>query len=225
MSDEKGEGDSEARVSISIPLPEEQVFRYKAADDILELLYRDPHTEFTVTRLRNATGHGGKSVDNAISILSALELIEKRKEGRKSLVEINQGRITKPEDPILEIPQEEFREPVRASLKALETVDVEIVGVLLFGSVARGEADRASDIDLQVIIDGKLTKARRDIGEIRQEVEKQKFNGDRYELQVLVESVKSAESYGEKLREIFNEGIRLRETEKLEEVQEAVFDG
>jgi predicted nucleotidyltransferase len=96
---------------------------------------------------------------------------------------------------------------------------------LLFGSVARGEADRASDIDLQVIIDGKLTKARRDIGEIRQEVEKQKFDGDRYELQVLVESVKSAESYGEKLREIFNEGIRLRETEKLEEVQEAVFDG
>lgn len=62
-------------ISILMPLPEEQIFRYKAADDILELLYRSPHTEFTVTQLREATGHGGKSVDNAIQILLSLDLI------------------------------------------------------------------------------------------------------------------------------------------------------
>jgi hypothetical protein len=40
-------------VFLQLPLPDEQVFRYKAADDILGLLYRNPHREFTVTELRS----------------------------------------------------------------------------------------------------------------------------------------------------------------------------
>jgi len=52
--------DESAGVLITPPLPDTHVFRYQAADDILELLYRHPHREFTVTELRRVTGHGGK---------------------------------------------------------------------------------------------------------------------------------------------------------------------
>lgn len=220
MSDEK------SGVFITLPLPDEQVFRYKAADDILGLLHRNPHRKFSITELREITGHGGKSVDNAVQILDSLGLIQKEREGRSTLVEINQERLQKPDDPLLEIPQEEFRKPVREILKkAKETQGDNIVGIILFGSVARGEADRASDIDIQVIVEEDLTKARRELQDVRKEIESQKFDGERYEIQLLVESVETAESYGEKLQEIFSEGIKLSTTDTLDTVQEAVFSG
>ena len=220
MSDEK------SGVFLSLPLPNQQVFRYQAADDILELLYRNPHREFTVTQLRETTGHGGKSVDNAIKILESLELIQQRKEGRQSLIQINQARIRKPDDPLLEIPQQGFRKPVREFLEeAKERQGENLVAVILFGSVARGEADRASDIDIQVIVEEDLLESRRDLQDVRQIIEEKKFGGNRYEVQLLVESVESAESYGEKLQEIFSEGIKLYSTEKFEDVREEVFSG
>jgi predicted nucleotidyltransferase len=218
--------DDKSRVFLSLPLPDQQIFRYQAADDILELLFRNPHREFAVTQLRETTGHGGKSVDNAIKILESLDLIQRRKEGRQSLLHINQAQIQKPDDPLLEIRQEEFRTPVREFLEeAKERQGENLVALILFGSVARGEADRASDIDIQVIVKEDLLEARRDLQDVRQKIEETKFDGNRYEIQLLVESVESAESYGEKLQEIFSEGIKLYSTEKLDDVKEAVFNG
>lgn len=220
MSDE-GSG-----VFVRLPLPDEQVFRYQAADDVLELLYRNPHREFTITELRRTTGHGGKSVDNAVRILGDLDLVEKRSEGRRSLLSINRKRLRKPDDHVLEIPQEQFRKPVKAFLERIEKeYESILVGVVLFGSVARGEADRTSDIDVQVIVDDDLPKARRELHSVRQEVENERFDGNRYEIQLLVESVESAKNYGEKLQEIFSEGITLYATDELDDVREVVFGG
>jgi len=220
MSDEKH------GVFLPLPLANQQVFRYQAADDILELLYRNPHLEFGVTQLRETTGHGGKSVDNGIKILEGLGLIQRRKQGRQSLIQINQAQIQKPDDPLLEIRQEGFRTPVREFLEeAKERQGENLVAVILFGSVARGEADRASDIDIQVIVKEDLLEARRDLQDVRQEIDETKFDGNRYEIQLLVESVETAESYGEKLQEIFSEGIKLYSTEKFDDAREAVFNG
>lgn len=215
--------DETSGVFLPLPLPEKQVFRYQAADDILELLYRNPHSEFTITQLRETTGHGGKSVDNAVKILENLDLITKTKQGRSSLIQIQQDRIQKPDDPLLRIPQKEFREPVKTLLEEIKQNEINTVGIILFGSVARGEADRASDIDIQVIVENNLLESRRTLQDLRQKIENKKFNGNRYEIQLLVESVESAENYGEKLQEIFSEGITLHSTDKLDEIKEAVF--
>ena len=215
----------ESGVLLPIPLGEQRVFRNQSMDDILELLYRNPHSEFGVRQLRELTEHGAQTVDTAIKLFTQLDLIQARRDGNKKLISINRNRVQKPDDPLLEISQEEFRDPVKTFLDEVDQAEAEIVGIILFGSVARGEADRASDIDLQVIVSGELTEARRELHDIRQEVEGQKFDGERYELQLLVESVESAESYGDKLREIFSEGIKLRETNELETVREAVFNG
>lgn len=220
MSDEK------SGVFLTLPLPDTHVFRYQAADDILELLYRNPYREFTITELRNTTGHGGKSVHNAVEILDSLNLVQKERDGRSSQITINQERIRKPDDPLLEIPQIEFRDPVMEFLKQTKRRQKDnLIGVTLFGSVARGEADRASDIDIQVIVENNLLEARRDLQNVRQEIENMKFNGNRYEIQLLVESVESARKYGEKLQEIFSEGITLYSTDRLTDVREVVFHG
>lgn len=213
-------------VCVPIPLPEERVFRNQAMDDIVELLYRNPHEEFGIRQLRSVTGHGAQTVDTAITLLGEIELIRTRRDGNRKLIGLNRDRIRKPDDPILEIQQEEFRTPVREFLNRVRDVQNEnLVGVVLFGSVARGEADRASDIDVQVIVENDLPKSRRELHDVRQEIESERFDGERYELQLLVESVVTAESYGEKLREIFSEGITLYFTDELADVREAVFDG
>jgi predicted nucleotidyltransferase len=220
-TDEWGSG-----VSIRFPLPEERLFRNRATEDILLLLLRNPHQAFTVTELRTVTGHGGDTVQIALTVLEAAELIMTRQDGRKKLISANRDRFHNPDDPILAIPREPFRTPIKAFLdRAAEEMGDRLVGVILFGSVARGEADRASDIDIQIIVEDDLTQSRRELHEIRQEIEGQTFDGERYELQILVESLKSAESYGEKLQEIFSEGIVLYATEKLDDVKEVVFRG
>jgi len=218
--------DKKSGAILPIPLPTQQVFRYQAADDILELLYRNPHREFTVTELRETTDHGGKSVENALKILGGLDLVQRRNDGRKSLIRINQTRIQKPDDPILTIPQAEFRTPVQAFLEETKQRQGEnLVAVLLFGSVARGEADRASDIDLQVLVADELLEARRELQAARQDLETRQFDGHRYEIQLLVESVESAKNYGEKLQDIFSEGIELYATDPFADVKEVVFNG
>jgi len=220
MSDER------TGVSIPIPLPETHIFRYEAMDDILTLLYRNPHQEFTVSQVREVTGHGGKTVNNSIKLLAELDLIRTKREGKKKLVSINRERINKPDDPILKIPQEEFRTPVREFAENVKKEQGDnLVGILVFGSVGRGEADRASDIDIQVIVEEDLVQSRRIIQDVRQDIESRRFNGERYKLQVLVESVESAENYGEKLHEIFSEAVAVYSTDKLEELREVILNG
>jgi predicted nucleotidyltransferase len=219
MVDQDGPG-----VLLPIPLGEDKVFRNQATDDILELLYRNPHEEFGVRQLREITGHGAQTVDTALTLLEQLDLIQTRREGNKKLTSINRDRVQKPDDPLLEIQQEEFRNPVKAFSDRVEEVQGgNLVGILLFGSVARGEADRASDIDIQVIVEDDLLQSRREIQDIRQEMEESKFGGERYEFQVLVESVETAEQYGDKLQEIFSEAVTIYSTDQLEELRQVIL--
>ena len=221
MVDQNGPG-----VLLPIPLGEDKVFRNQATDDILELLCRNPHEEFGVRQLREITRHGAQTVDTALTLLEQLDLIETRREGNKKLTSINRDRVQKPDDPTLEIQQEEFRTPVKAFSDRVEKdQEGNLAGILLFGSVARGEADRASDIDIQVIVEDDLLQSRREIQDIRQEIEKSKFGGERYEFQVLVESVETAEQYGEKLQEIFSEAITIYSTDQLEELRQVILNG
>lgn len=218
--DESGSG-----VYIKFPLPDERLFRNQAIEDILLLYTRNPHRELTVTDIRSITGHGGATVQTAINVLEKADLIKTRQEGRKKLIAANRDLIHKPDDPILEIPQEQFQTPVKTFLDRIKDERENLVGVILFGSTARGEADRRSDVDIQVIVEDNLTESRRELQKLRKEIEEQRFDGERYEIQLLVESVESAKNYGEKLQEIFSEGITLYSTEKLGEVKEAVFNG
>lgn len=213
-------------VLLPIPLGEERVFRNQATDDILEFLYKNPHEEFGVRQLRDLTGHGAQTVDTALTLLNQLKIVETRWEGNKKLSSISRDRIQKPEDSIFEIPQEQFRDPIKEFTDQVEQDQGRnLVGILLFGSVARGEADRASDIDIQVIVEDDLLQSRRDIQEIRQELEKIRFGSERYEFQVLVESIETAGRYGEKLKEIFSEAVTLYSTDQLDELRKVILDG
>ena len=214
------------RVEIQIPLPDEHIFRYEAMDDILEITAQNPTDEFSNRDLQDLTGFGGPSVSKALSLLEALGLLVRRDAGRKTLYRINETRLREADDPLLEIPQAEFRNPLRAFVERLTDELSAVAGIICFGSVARGEADRVSDLDVFVLVDDEdLVNARRTVSDVKRDLEAESIDGQRYEFEVFVESAASARKRGEDLRPIFREGVTLYETELLDRVKSDAFRG
>ena len=197
----------QATVELPIPAPDPDVFRHTATNDILRLLIDNPYEQFTIRELGRLTDNAPQSVKRAVDVLETNEIVVVDTEGNRRLVGINRTRISKPDDPVLRIPQPEFHLPVRAALDRIQDELENVRGVLVFGSVARGHADRQSDIDFWVLADGRADQHR--ANELAKKLGQERFDGDRYEFQILVETPQSAQSHGNRLEEVFADAITL----------------
>ncbi|WP_255171227.1 nucleotidyltransferase domain-containing protein [Natrononativus amylolyticus] len=211
-----------AALELPVPVPASGLFSHRCTGDVLAVLVDNPQTSFGIRDLGRATDHPHRSISAAVDDLEAVGFVEIEHTGRKKLVSIDRRRLTKPEDPIIQIPQPEFHAPVR-ELQTRLTDQLDLHGSVLFGSVARGEADRRSDIDCFVLVDGPQASAQRTADEITAELNDNPFDGDRYKFHVLAESVESAHRYGERLREIFATGLTLTGSEALTQLKEEVL--
>lgn len=209
-------------IELQYPFPEERVFRYQAMQDVLDVLIDQPYAKYSMSELASLTGANKGTISKAVKLLSELDIVETAPDGRTQQVQINRERLTKP-DPVLSIPQGEFHQPVQAFLRQVQDKLDELVGVVLFGSVARGEADRASDIDLLVIVDEDRTEARRTVQSVVSELEDQQFEGNRYTYQPLVESTDSVQRIGDQLRPQFDDAITLVGSDQLSELRTKVY--
>lgn len=209
-------------IALEYPFPQDRVFRYRAMQDVLSLLVEEPYEEYTVSELAELVDANQATVSKALRMLDELGPIQTRREGRKQYVSIDRDHLTKP-DPVLSIPQAEFHKPVREFVDgARESLD-DLVGILLFGSVARGNADRASDIDLWIVVSEDKTSARRAVQSVVQDLEARKFDGNRYTFETLVESVDSATRIGDRLQEQFEDSITLVGSDALSDLRREVF--
>jgi predicted nucleotidyltransferase/biotin operon repressor len=212
------------------PGPNTDIFRISAADDILRLLADAHDTEFSIPELVDATDVTRSTVWRAVDLLDSIGAIQIRETPQRNYVAINPDRLQK-DDPILAIPQSEFHTPIRAFVDRVETMTADtsdiddLLGIVVFGSVARGEADRQSDIDCFVVVDGDRTTARRQITDLVAELQSERFDGDRFEFEPYVESAESAERAASKLREIFAEGITVYGGDRLDALRKEVVAG
>lgn len=232
------QSDHKTTLTLSFPFGAEQVFRYRAMEDILKLLVRNPFRAFTVRRLRELTDSGMKSTSRAVELLTQLGLVCVDTTGRSKDVSLNRDRVHVPDDPLFAVPQDEFRPPIREFVaRAREEVPA-LSAVVVFGSVARGAGDRQSDIDVWLLVtdDDRLLGARRQATSVATDLGDERFvspqrtadapiEGDRYEFQVLVESVDTALSHGEELVEILREGIVVVDSDPLQRVKDVVLHG
>lgn len=203
------------------------VFRIGAADDILRLLADAHETEFTIPELVNATGVTRSTVWRAVELLDGIGVIRVRETPQRNYIAIDPDRLQK-DDPLLAIQQSEFHAPIRAfrdrvqaAITDADAVD-ELLGIVVFGSVARGEADRQSDIDCFVVVAGDRTTARQRITDVVAALQSERFDGDRFAFEPYVESVESARRAGAKLHEIFAEGITVYGSDQLSSLRKAV---
>ena len=211
----------QATVGLPIPTPDPNLFRHTATDDLLQLLLDTPYEQFTIRGLSRLTDNAAQSVKRAVDVLEANGLVVVEAEGNRRLVGINRTRVTKPDDSVLGIPQPEFQGPVRAALDRIRDELAEVHGVLVFGSVARGQADRRSDIDLWVLAGDRADQHR--ANELAKALGQKQFDGDRYELQILVETLESARSHGDRLEDAFADAITLEDSDTLHELKHEVM--
>ncbi|NHN49473.1 helix-turn-helix transcriptional regulator [Halostella sp. JP-L12] len=214
-------------VDLRLPLPDEQIFRYEAMDDILEITAQNPADEFSNRDLQELTGFGGPSVSKALSLLQDLGLVVRRDVGRKTLYQIDEDRLHEADDPIFDVPQSEFRKPLQAFVDRITDDCSHVAGVVCFGSVARGEADRASDIDVFVLVDDDdaVVRTRRAVADAKRDLEERPFDGDRYEFETFVESAESVRKRSSDVQEIFRKGIVLYSSAAFDRAKRAVFGG
>ncbi|PSP15782.1 DNA polymerase beta [Halobacteriales archaeon QH_10_67_13] len=190
--------------------------------DVLSRLIEEPYNEFTIGQLAKMVDGNQATVSKAVKLLRELGTVQTRKEGRKQYVSIHRDRLTKP-DPTLSVPQSDFHKPIRAFTDRVQAEIDQLVGVLLFGSVARGTADRASDIDLLVFVENDKTQARRAVQSVVSTLQETKFDGNRYTFEALVETTGSAKRIGNRLRQQFDEGLILIGSNQLSDIRAEVY--
>jgi predicted nucleotidyltransferase len=212
-----------ATVGLPVPAPDPKLFRHSATDDLLRLLLDNPYDQFTIRELGRLTDNAPQSVKRAIDVLEANGLVVVEREGNRRCVGINRTRVTTPDDPVLRIPQPEFHRPVRAALDRMHDELGDLEGVLVFGSVALGRADRQSDIDLWVLADDRVDQHR--ANELAKELGQERFGGDRYEFQILVETTESARGHGDRLEDVFTDAITLVDSDTLRDLKTEVLSG
>lgn len=89
--------------------------------------------------------HSLWSVQEALKALTGLGLVTSRTVGRAGIHQVNEAHASV-------APLRALLDPLAALRAAVsEVVDPDVEAVLLFGSIARGEATEASDVDLAVI--------------------------------------------------------------------------
>lgn len=217
-----------ATISLDVPLPEQRVFRYQAMQDVLQQLITDPFGEFTQQELATMIDADVSSVSRSVDLLDQLGVLA-IDAGRPARIRLDPDHLSC-SDPLFLIAQSEFRKPIRAFRDSLEsrvdsTRSIEgVVGIVLYGSVARGTADRRSDIDLLAVLDGDTNHGQRLVSRIEHDLGEEPFDGDRYEFDVRVETLESSLSVTDTLRSVFDDGIVIERTETLGNLRRAVYE-
>jgi predicted nucleotidyltransferase len=220
----KQQPQSGIRISLQVPSQDPDLYKNKATNDILLFLSRHRFDEFSVSEIATQTGNTKPTVGRAVDVLRSNDLVVEEPEGNQRLVRINRDRLSVPDDPILQIPQSEFHKPVKAAVDELTEAIENTLGILLYGSVARGEADRRSDIDLWVLVSEDRAAGQRAANGVARELEEREFESGRYAYDIDVEDVSSIPMYTEDIREIVLSGIPVHKKSDFETVERLLMN-
>ncbi len=120
---------------------------------ILRLLFAHPDREFTTWEIARAVGQSLGSVHPSLAQLMATHVILTRRVGRSRTVRFNRTHpLSEHLAGLFRAETSSLADIGRAFANALPKQGIE--AVVLFGSVARGEATARSDVDVLVVVDG-----------------------------------------------------------------------
>lgn len=158
-------------LALSLPLGDGDLFKHTASTHVLNFLADNPDLDFPVGELSRVTPVTERATREAVDALEAYNLVDVHYEGNAKRVRINRTRLSNPEDPIERIPQCQYRTPVKIATQYIRDELDDVLGIVLFGSVARGEADRQSDIDLWLLVADDLLKQRNTANALARDLE------------------------------------------------------
>lgn len=218
--------DGHEGTSISFPIPpgDASLFAHKATGDVLTFLARNPHDRYTISDLASNLDLTKPAISRAVDSLAGNGLVVDDPKGNRREVTINSLRLSRPDDPLVGIPQPEFHDPVGTAVNELQYNLEGVVGIVLYGSVAKGEADRRSDIDLWAVVTGDRAENQREANGVVKRLENETFDGNRYGFDVDVEAAEAVGRYVENIREILRSGIVIYQTNEFERIKDHIFE-
>lgn len=145
-------------IELALPVRDGELFRHGASEHVLNLLADNPDLELSIGQLAEVVPYSKPSTRKAVDVLEANGLVTTTRRRNARLVGIDRSRLDTTTDPIVAIPQTEFHLPVRLATRFVESELDGVAGIVLFGSVARGDADRQSDVDLWVLVEEDPTR-------------------------------------------------------------------
>lgn len=158
-------------IGLTLPVRDSELFKHSASQHVLNFLGDNPEINVSIRQLAAVTPVSERATREAVGTLEANGLIKTFHRGNARRVHINNDRLDKPEDPILSVPQVRFQTPVRVARHYIEEELDDVRGIVLFGSVARGDADRRSDIDLWVLVGGDHMQQRHDANKLANQLQ------------------------------------------------------
>ncbi|MFC3959807.1 nucleotidyltransferase domain-containing protein [Halovivax cerinus] len=209
------------RICLPLPLGDREAFRHSATTEILHVLASNPDSAFSNRELHRLTGKGMSNVNAAVRSLEGLGAVHVDRDGRSNAVRIDPEKLVRSDDPVTTIPQSEYHDPVRAIRQRLLDRVGDDAAIVLFGSVARGSADRASDIDVFVVVEDGRMAAQRAAHGIEEEIATERFGGDRYQPHIVVETRDGAARH-DRIRDVLVDGITLHDAPALDGVKAEV---
>lgn len=141
-----------ASIGCPLPIRDADLFKHGATPHILNFLGDNPDIDVSIRQLSQVVPMSERATREAVNALEANDILETYHQGNARRVHINRRRLDKPQDPVRSIPQPEFQTPVRVACCYIDDELDSVEGIILFGSVAHGTADRQSDIDLWVLV-------------------------------------------------------------------------
>jgi len=225
--DRESESVDGTRIALDLPAQEPGLFGSQAAHDVLTRLAWSHTEEFSITELQEMVEYSQPTVSKAVDVLAANDLVVEQREGNRRSVRVNRERLSRPDDPILQIPQAEFQPPVRAAVEQLRERLETVLTIVLYGSVARGEADRRSDIDLWVLVGEDRMTNQRAANRVRQDLEDREFDTGRYAYEIDVEARSAIPNYADEIRAVLSDGFVVYESDdfRFEAEHSAIFHG
>lgn len=139
-------------IRLALPVRDSELFKHGATPHVLNFLGDNPDIDVSIRQLARVVPMSERATRDAVDVLETNNLIETYHQANARRVHINRARFDEPHDPIRSIPQPEFQTPVRIACRYIEAELEDVRGIVLFGSVACGTADRRSDIDLWVLV-------------------------------------------------------------------------
>lgn len=185
------------------------LFRYGLVRDILLFTGKNSGKEFTISAVAKELGlkPNTGNLRRAVKLLVDSGLLVERKSGRGRFLKINTETMVLPSSPYALIPQAEYRDVVMKVAERLKRVKG-IVKIILFGGVARGAADRMSDIDVLVV--GRIShRISSEVSRLMRECRNGEFLGERYGLSIRTVDTRELERPRGFVKDALTEGIVL----------------
>lgn len=93
----------------------------------------------------------------------------------------------------------------------------DVLGIVVYGSVARGEADRQSDVDLWVLVRDNRSRNQQRATELASDLAETRIAGERYGFHIVVESPQSVPAYTEDIASAVTAGLPVYRTDEFEQ--------